>query len=110
MKSAVYLTMAIARVVGLIFIVLCGSESYSADALSGVVSSQKEGRMEGVLVSAKRESSNITVTVVSDSQGRYAFPGDRLPAGNYRIKTRAVGYDLNDPGVVKVDASKIGQL
>ena len=66
--------------------------------------------MEGVLVSAKRESSNITVTVVSDSQGRYAFPADRLPAGNYRIKTRAVGYDLNDPGRVRVEAAKTVQL
>ena len=93
-------------------LVLIGGKSYSAGpaALSGVVSSQEEGRMEGVLVSAKKESSSITVSVVSDSQGRYAFPGDRLPPGNYNVKIRAAGYDLADPGVVKVEANKTAPL
>src|SRR3990172_6698639 len=93
-------------------LVLMGGESYSAGpaALSGVVSSQEEGRMEGVLVSAKKESSSITVSVVSDSQGRYAFPGDRLAPGNYHLKIRATGYDLDDPGVVKVEANKTASL
>ena len=36
--------------------------------------------MEGVLVSAKRDGSPITVTVVSDATGRYGFPADRLAA------------------------------
>jgi hypothetical protein len=43
-------------------------------ALTGQVISQEEGRMEGVLVSAKRESSTVTTTVMSDAQGRYSFP------------------------------------
>ena len=37
--------------------------------------------MEGVLVSAKKASGTITVTVVSDANGDYAFPADRLAAG-----------------------------
>ena len=112
MKPKVRSTKAFAIKLGVFLLLVCGSGSYGANpaSLSGVVSSKKEGRMEGVLVSAKRESSNITVTVVSDSQGRYAFPADRLQAGNYRIKIRAVGYDLDDPGVVKVEASKPGHL
>src|SRR5881397_1631113 len=51
--------------------------------LSGIVSSQKEGPMEGVLVSAKRAGSTFTVTVVSDAQGRYSFPRQRLEPGQY---------------------------
>ena len=47
-------------------------------SLTGLVSSQREGPMEGVLVSAKRAGSTITVTVVSDAQGRYSFPKNRL--------------------------------
>ena len=39
-------------------------------ALSGTVTSNEEGKMEGVLVSAKKTDSNMTVTVVSDAQGR----------------------------------------
>ena len=43
----------------------------SADAaLTGVVTSAEEGAMEGVLVSAKKNGTNITITVVTDAQGR----------------------------------------
>ena len=79
--------------------------SDSADkVLSGVVRSQAEGEMEGVLVTAKRVGGTIAVTVVTDSQGRYAFPPGRLQPGRYRIRIRAVGYDLEDPGLVEVQA------
>src|SRR5918993_5875430 len=45
-----------------------------APALSGRVASAAEGALEGVLVSAKRDGSNKTVTVVSHADGRYSFP------------------------------------
>lgn len=73
-------------------------------ALSGVVSSADEGPMEGVLVSANRAGSTITVTVVSDAQGRYAFPAPKLDAGTYALKIRAVGYDLDSRTSVDVGA------
>lgn len=76
----------------------------SASALTGRVTSQEEGSMEGVLVSAKRAGSTVTVTVVSDAQGKYSFPQNRLEAGEYSIRVRAVGFDLDDPGTVKVNA------
>jgi virginiamycin B lyase len=69
----------------------------SAPVLTGQVSSLEEARMEGVLVSAKKAGSNKTITVVSDAQGRYAFPGTHLDAGNYTITIRAAGYDLAGP-------------
>ena len=43
-----------------------------AQALTGQVTSAEEGPMEGVIVSAKKDGSNITVSVISDEQGRYA--------------------------------------
>jgi hypothetical protein len=49
------------------------AQTSSSLALSGRVSSAEEGQMEGVLVSAKMASSTITITVVSDEQGRYWF-------------------------------------
>src|SRR5215831_5561918 len=67
------------------------------EALSGKVASQQEGAMEGVLVSAKRAGSTMTVTVVSDGQGRYSFPRERLTPGNYSVRIRAVGYELANP-------------
>jgi hypothetical protein len=47
-------------------------------ALTGVVSSSEEPAMEGVLVSATKAGSNITVTVVTGADGRYSFPANRL--------------------------------
>src|SRR5499427_4367712 len=63
-------------------------------ALTGQVSSPDEGLMEGVVVSAKKDGSTITVSVVSDAQGRYAFPASRLEPGNYTLAARAAGYEL----------------
>ena len=48
--------------------------------------------MEGVLVSAKRAGSKITLTVVSDEHGQYSFPRNRLDPGQYSVRIRAVGY------------------
>jgi virginiamycin B lyase len=75
-----------------------------AAALTGVVSSQAEGHMEGVVVSARREGANFTVSVVSDDSGTYSFPRTHLAPGAYAVTTRAVGYDLVDPGPVTVAA------
>src|SRR5262245_27699675 len=63
-------------------------------ALTGTVTSTEEGQMEGVLVSAKREGSTITTTVVSNAAGVYSFPRARLEPGRYNISIRAVGYAL----------------
>ena len=58
--------------------------------------------MEGVLVSAKKAGSTITVTVVTDADGRYRFPDKKLAPGNYTLGIRAVGYELDSPRVVTV--------
>ena len=54
----------------------------SGVALSGKVSSAQEPTMEGVLVSAKRDGSNVTTTVVTNAQGVYSFPADKLAPGH----------------------------
>ncbi len=76
--------------------------SPSVPALKGQVTSAEEGAMEGVLVSAKREGSNKTVTVVSDAKGQYSFPGPRLEPGKYTITIRAIGYELAAPATSDV--------
>jgi uncharacterized surface anchored protein len=64
-------------------------------ALTGGVNSTEEGTMEGVVVSAKRDGSTISVSVVTDAQGRFAFPAARLEPGHYSLKARAAGYELD---------------
>jgi virginiamycin B lyase len=77
----------------------------TAFALGGRVTSAEEGAMEGVLVSAKKQGSTITVTVVSDREGRYRFPDNKLSAGKYTLSVRAAGYELDSPRVAGKDAS-----
>ncbi len=63
-------------------------------ALTGRITSAEEGPMEGVLVSVRKGGSTITTTVVSDREGRYRFPRARLEPGEYTVRIRAIGYDL----------------
>src|SRR5436190_5097093 len=70
------------------------AESPSPSALTGKVSSQAEGAMEGVIVGAKKIGSTITTWVVSNAQGQYSFPPDRMEPGKYAVSIRAVGYEL----------------
>jgi virginiamycin B lyase len=70
------------------------AQSHGATALTGTVSSAQEGKMEGVVVSAKRPGSTIMVSVSTNAQGQYSFPEDRLAPGAYDITMRAIGYTL----------------
>ena len=62
--------------------------------------------MEGVLVSAKKTGSNITITVVSDHDGRFTFPAAKVGAGRYALSIRATGYLLEGPATAEVAAQK----
>src|SRR5579863_4320886 len=75
-------------------------------ALVGQVSSQEEGPMEGVVVSAKKDGSTITVSVLTDNKGHYSFPASRLEPGHYTLKIRAVGYNLEAPAAADLAAMK----
>src|SRR5947207_10541075 len=66
-------------------------------ALTGVVSSEAEGRMEGVVVTAHRPGAIVQVSVTTDAEGRYSFPRNRLQPGAYTLDIRAVGYDIDSP-------------
>ncbi|HEY4139931.1 MAG TPA: carboxypeptidase regulatory-like domain-containing protein, partial [Pseudolabrys sp.] len=73
--------------------------------LTGTVKAE-QGALEGVLVSAKKDGSNITVTVVSDKDGRYSFPAGRLEPGQYGLRIRAVGFDLDNARPIAITAGK----
>ena len=84
---------------------LTGLIGAQAQSLSGTVSSTEEGQMEGVLVSAKKEGSTVTTTVVSNDKGEFSFPAGRLEPGKYTITTRAIGFTLVGPKTVDVGAA-----
>ena len=97
-----FTTVAVATLLIVFTVNALRAQSREAVALAGQVTSSEEGAMEGVLVSAKRPGSTITVTVVTDQTGRYRFPATRLEVGQYALRTRAVGYDLDGPSSVAV--------
>jgi len=70
------------------------AQSHGPAALTGTVSSTQEGKMEGVVVSAKRPGSTIMISVSTNAQGQYSFPKDRLAPGTYDVTMRAIGYTL----------------
>src|ERR1700730_12321245 len=69
------------------------AQSQAPSALSGQVTSTEEGPMEGVLVSAKKDGSTISISVVTSASGRFSFPAARLEPGHYALKARAAGYE-----------------
>src|SRR5207245_11524909 len=72
--------------------------------LTGHVSSAEEGAMEGVVVSAKKDGSTISISVVTYARGRFAFPAARLEPGHYTLKARAAGYELDGAKAADVAA------
>jgi virginiamycin B lyase len=82
-------------------LMVAGANAQTA-ALTGQVSSAEEGAMEGVLVSAKKQGSTITMTVVTNDKGQFSFPADRIEPGHYNITIRAAGYDLVGPRQVDI--------
>lgn len=75
-------------------------------ALTGQVTSDAEGAMEGVVVTAKKAGAKLSVSVVTDAQGRYSFPDNRLEPGQYSLTIRAIGYDLSGKPTAAVAVEK----
>src|SRR5437868_15381570 len=76
-----------------IVILLSGAVSAQTPgtALTGLVSSGEDNAMEGVLVSASKTGSSLTVTVVTGKDGRFSFPASKLAPGQYSLAVRAIG-------------------
>ncbi len=81
---------------------LGSARAQTGAALTGQVSSAEEGMMEGVVVSARKDGSTITYSVVSDDKGHFAFPAAKIDPGHYTLSARAVGYDLDGPKTIDV--------
>jgi streptogramin lyase len=92
-------TLAAIAFLGLAFAGLVKAETPSSSGLTGKVTSQAEGAMEGVLIGAKKVGSSMATWVVSNAQGEYSFPRDRMEPGKYAISIRAVGYELPSTSV-----------
>src|SRR5947208_17146575 len=79
---------------GVLGIVALGALS-AADAatLTGTVTGPDGAPLRAVFVQARNAKTKITVSVLSDNQGRYR--AEDLGAGDYRISIRATGYSAD---------------
>ncbi|PWT81359.1 MAG: hypothetical protein C5B57_10650 [Blastocatellia bacterium] len=76
------------------FVGFGSAQTPSHSALTGQVTSEAEGPMEGVIIGARKSGSTITTWVVSNAQGQYNFARERMDPGKYAVSIRAVGYEL----------------
>ncbi len=70
-------------------LVFCGSVCYGA-TITGTVKGTEGAPFQGAFVEAQNTKTRITVIVLSDSHGQYRI--EKLPAGEYRLQIRAVGF------------------
>jgi virginiamycin B lyase len=98
--------LALAFVISVAGPVAAHSDDRAPSALVGRVSSETAAPMEGVLVRAKGAGSTVSVTVVTDRNGKYSFPATRLAPRTYNLEIRAVGYVLANPISVEITSGK----
>jgi streptogramin lyase len=97
-------TAAITAALAFVLIQTGSAAAQAVPALTGTVASAEDGPMEGVLVGAKKGT--ITITVVTDREGRFSFPAAKLEPGQYALQIRAAGYELDGARSIDVAADK----
>jgi len=78
----------------------------SADAatITGTVKGPDGAPFRGAFVQARNAQLKMTVSVLTDKEGRYVV--ENLPAGDYRVGIRAVGYTAGAKSGLKLTAEQ----
>jgi virginiamycin B lyase len=82
------------KILGLIVSVIFVASLAYGTTIKGTVKGPDGTPFRGAFVQTKNIKTKITVSVLSDGQGRYSV--ENLPAGEYQMQARAVGYK-SDP-------------
>src|SRR6202049_3743115 len=92
------------RIVASIIVVFCvASLAYGAE-VTGTVKGPDGAPFEGAFVQARNIKTKITVSVLSRKEGQYRIPS--LPAGEYELRIRAVGYQAQPRTGVNLTADQ----
>src|SRR5215469_7767876 len=75
-----------------------------AATISGTVSGPDGKPLRAAFVQARHAGLKMTVSVLSDSEGRYV--AENLPAGEYRLAVRAVGYKADPKSGITLAADQ----
>ncbi len=88
-------------------VVLVGSASYGA-TVTGTVKGPDGAAFQGAFVQAQNTQTHMTFIALSDSQGHYRV--ESVPAGDYRVAIRAVGYRADAQTGVKLAGDQNASL
>jgi virginiamycin B lyase len=95
---------SISKVVGFLgWAVFLASVSH-AGTIAGTVKGPDGAPFEGAFVQAQNTKTQITVSVLSDKEGRYRV--ENLPAGEYDIRVKAIGYKSDPRSGVSLGADQ----
>src|ERR1700752_3864919 len=76
----------------------------SAATITGTVTGPDGAPFRGAFVQARHAGLKMTVSVLSDNQGKYVV--ENLPAGDYRVQIRAVGYKADPKSGIALTADQ----
>ena len=82
--------MLLASAAGLVVAGFAATTASADQLLSGSIASTAGQKLEGVLVSAKKEGSTITTSVYTDLNGDYFFPA--MADGKYQVWAQTLGF------------------
>ena len=82
--------MLLASAAGLVVVGFAATTASADQLLTGSIASTAGQKLEGVLVSAKKEGSTITTSVYTDLNGDYFFPA--MADGKYQVWAQALGF------------------
>src|SRR5581483_11116279 len=85
-------------------ILACLGASCPAGTISGNVKSADGTPFRGAFVQAQNSSTKITLSVLSDKEGRYRL--EALPAGNYQVQAKATGFKTETRSGVALTANE----
>ncbi len=85
------------------FGILISSPNFAA-TVTGTVKGLDGAPFEGAFVLAVNAKTKISVSALSDKQGRYRV--DNLPAGEYQVRIRAVGYTADPRSAIGLSADQ----
>ena len=85
------------------FLVLLSCPAFAA-TVTGTVKGPDGSPFEGAFVQAVNAKTKISVSVLSDKQGRYHM--ENLPAGEYQVRVRAVGFTVDPHSAVNLTAEQ----
>ena len=95
---------AMKSILALLSLALCVTTLGYGAEVTGTVKGPDGAPFQGAFVQARNVKSKITVNVLSHKDGQYRIPN--LPAGDYEVRIRAVGYQAQPRTGVSLTADQ----